>query len=223
MRNRTTLAVVLLASAALTLTACDPDSTAKSSPTTSTSVTTQATATTDTATAVPNFVGMGLQAAQDAAQAKGFDHLTSHDASGQDRHQLWDRDWTVCDQTPAAGSAADSSVKIDMGAVKTDETCPGAATTQPPTSTPSPTPVPITTSPRPKPRPKATATHHVSATSGGSTGGSSTGGSGGSTHTEPPVDNHGGATALCNDGTLSYSAHHRGTCSHHGGVAVFYN
>lgn len=31
-----------------------------------------------------------------------------------------------------------------------------------------------------------------------------------------------GATALCNDGTYSYSVHHRGTCSHHGGVAVWY-
>ncbi len=31
-----------------------------------------------------------------------------------------------------------------------------------------------------------------------------------------------GATALCNDGTLSYSQHHQGTCSHHGGVAVWY-
>jgi hypothetical protein len=29
---------------------------------------------------------------------------------------------------------------------------------------------------------------------------------------------HEGATAECNDGTLSYSANHRGTCSHHGGV-----
>ncbi|SRR6266516_867613 len=28
-----------------------------------------------------------------------------------------------------------------------------------------------------------------------------------------------GATALCNDGTCSYSAHAQGTCSHHGGVA----
>lgn len=31
-----------------------------------------------------------------------------------------------------------------------------------------------------------------------------------------------GATALCNDGTLSYAAHHQGACSHHGGVAQFY-
>ena len=28
-----------------------------------------------------------------------------------------------------------------------------------------------------------------------------------------------GATALCQDGTVSYSAHRQGTCSHHGGVA----
>ncbi len=31
-----------------------------------------------------------------------------------------------------------------------------------------------------------------------------------------------GATALCNDGTLSYKAHNRGTCAGHGGVKVFY-
>ena len=31
-----------------------------------------------------------------------------------------------------------------------------------------------------------------------------------------------GATARCRDGTLSYSAHRRGTCSHHGGVAVWF-
>lgn len=36
-----------------------------------------------------------------------------------------------------------------------------------------------------------------------------------------PVDG-GGATALCNDGSLSYAAHHQGACSHHGGVATFY-
>lgn len=30
--------------------------------------------------------------------------------------------------------------------------------------------------------------------------------------------NYGGASAICNDGTLSYSEHRKGTCSHHGGV-----
>jgi hypothetical protein len=32
----------------------------------------------------------------------------------------------------------------------------------------------------------------------------------------------GGATAMCNDGTYSFAAHHQGACSQHGGVAVFY-
>lgn len=32
----------------------------------------------------------------------------------------------------------------------------------------------------------------------------------------------GGATAKCNDGSYSYSATHSGTCSHHGGVAIWY-
>lgn len=38
---------------------------------------------------------------------------------------------------------------------------------------------------------------------------------------EPEINNS-GATAKCRDGTLSYSGHRRGTCSHHGGVAVWY-
>jgi hypothetical protein len=37
-----------------------------------------------------------------------------------------------------------------------------------------------------------------------------------------PVAPGGGATALCNDGTYSYAAHHQGACSGHGGVKVFY-
>ena len=32
---------------------------------------------------------------------------------------------------------------------------------------------------------------------------------------KPPA----GATAKCRDGTFSFSKHHQGTCSHHGGVA----
>jgi endonuclease YncB( thermonuclease family) len=34
-----------------------------------------------------------------------------------------------------------------------------------------------------------------------------------------PANACAGATAICSDGTCSYSAHHQGTCSHHGGVA----
>jgi hypothetical protein len=50
------------------------------------------------------------------------------------------------------------------------------------------------------------------------------------TETEPPAEtptsvtkaDQGNATAKCKDGTLSYSKHHSGTCSHHGGVAEWY-
>jgi Protein of unknown function (DUF3761) len=37
-----------------------------------------------------------------------------------------------------------------------------------------------------------------------------------------PVQPGNGATALCNDGTYSFAAHHQGACSGHGGVKVFY-
>lgn len=38
-----------------------------------------------------------------------------------------------------------------------------------------------------------------------------------------PSDPLRGATAVCRDGWISYSAHRRGTCSHHGGVARWIN
>ena len=47
-----------------------------------------------------------------------------------------------------------------------------------------------------------------------SAGGSSGGGS-------APVAPGGGPTAICNDGTQSFAAHHQGACSSHGGVRQF--
>jgi hypothetical protein len=41
-------------------------------------------------------------------------------------------------------------------------------------------------------------------------------------HTQVPVNPASGATALCRDGTYSYSATHNGTCSYHGGVVQWY-
>ncbi|MFC5153164.1 hypothetical protein [Streptomyces amakusaensis] len=72
---------------------------------------------------LPNLVGQQLQAAQDAAQAAGFYLLGSHDATGEGRMQVLDRNWKVCSQTPAPG-AADPSKMVDFGAVKIEETCP---------------------------------------------------------------------------------------------------
>lgn len=56
-------------------------------------------------------------------------------------------------------------------------------------------------------------------TSSGAPGGSGTSdGSGSSSGGGQEVPATGGPTAICNDGTASYSQHRSGTCSHHGGV-----
>lgn len=73
---------------------------------------------------VANFVGKGLQTSQDDAQSLGFRNLTSHDASGRQRHQILDRDWVVCSQTPSAGTSAPTDTLLDFAVVKTVEVCP---------------------------------------------------------------------------------------------------
>ncbi|WP_406387971.1 hypothetical protein [Streptomyces sp. NBC_00887] len=73
---------------------------------------------------VPNFVGMGLQSAQDKAQAEGFPLLTSHDSAGRDRLQALDRNWKVCSQSVKAGKTVSTDIELDFGAVKLEETCP---------------------------------------------------------------------------------------------------
>jgi hypothetical protein len=72
---------------------------------------------------LPDLVGKGLQSAQDTAQAAGFFNLTSHDSLARGRNQIEDRNWKVCFQTPKAGRHS-TKTKIDLGAVKVEETCP---------------------------------------------------------------------------------------------------
>ncbi len=74
--------------------------------------------------AVPDFVGMGLQSAQDTAQAEGFHALTSHDSLGRDRMQAFDRNWKVCSQNVKAGRTVSTETDLDFGAVKLEEDCP---------------------------------------------------------------------------------------------------
>ncbi|MFI7890851.1 hypothetical protein ACIFUY_06260 [Streptomyces sp. CACIS-1.16CA] len=75
---------------------------------------------------VPNFVGMGLQFAQDAAQEKGFYSLKSHDSTGRDRFQAFDRNWKVCSQNIKAGKTVGTDTTLDFGAVKLEEACPAS-------------------------------------------------------------------------------------------------
>ncbi|MFE7836874.1 PASTA domain-containing protein [Streptomyces sp. NPDC057474] len=74
--------------------------------------------------AVPDFTGMGLQSAQDAAQDAGFYDLTSHDSLGRGRLQAFDRNWKVCSQNIKAGTSTTTGAELDFGAVKLEEDCP---------------------------------------------------------------------------------------------------
>lgn len=72
--------------------------------------------------ALPDLVGQDLQAAQDEAQAAGFYALDDQDASGQNRLQVLDRNWTVCSQEPAAGTHP-TDTPVTLYAVKDGEAC----------------------------------------------------------------------------------------------------
>ncbi|MFF0747307.1 hypothetical protein ACFYVL_43695 [Streptomyces sp. NPDC004111] len=79
---------------------------------------------------LPDFVGQGLQSAQDNAQAAGFYLLKSHDALGRGRKQVLDRGWKVCSQTPKPGSHP-TSTTVDFGTVKLEESCPAGDVAEP--------------------------------------------------------------------------------------------
>ncbi|MFJ5259486.1 PASTA domain-containing protein [Streptomyces sp. NPDC088387] len=142
MRTRTT-AAALAAVALLTLTACGsgddtgpgtPDTTAEDAATTEAETDAPADTpaddtddnTGDEAEAesaeLPDLTGQDLQEAQDTAQAAGFYVLDDQDASGQERLQIMDRNWTVCRQEPAAGTHS-TDTPVVLYAVKDDETC----------------------------------------------------------------------------------------------------
>jgi hypothetical protein len=74
----------------------------------------------DTAT-VPDVVGQDHQLAQDTMQAAGFYVLDEKDCSGQDRMLLWDRNWTVVEQTPPGGTKTSVDDTITLCSVKDGE------------------------------------------------------------------------------------------------------
>jgi hypothetical protein len=96
----------------------------------------------------------------------------------------------VCESMGETDPAAISNMSTKL--VVLERSVAAATTTTEPAPTLPPPTAPRTTAPRPAPKPTPT--------------------------TASKPDN-GGATAVCRDGTLSYSAHRSGTCSHHGGVA----
>ncbi len=99
---------------------------------------------------LPDVVGMTLDTAEQTVQDAGWNDVSSHDVL-RSRTQIVDSNWQVCDQTPVAGPA-DADAEVDLGVVRTDETCPGqtpttTTTPSPSTTRPLPTTVPRLTTP----------------------------------------------------------------------------
>lgn len=124
--NRRTLACTAAAIAILgTATACKPTTTTGSNGSTATATSNNGgNKASSQKKTVPNFVGMGLQSAQDTAQKAGFYSLTSHDALGRARMQILDGEWKVCSQNIKASTSVATNTELDFGAVKLTETCP---------------------------------------------------------------------------------------------------
>ncbi|MFD5208368.1 hypothetical protein ACFWNF_15760 [Streptomyces anulatus] len=132
--NTRTLTVALACIAAVALVGCDPAATEVTPDTpAATEPAAKAPAAPSAAEdepaeekAVPTFVGMGLQSAQDTAQAEGFFSLRSHDSAGRDRLQALDRNWKVCSQSVTPGKVIPTDTTLDFGAVKLEEECPAS-------------------------------------------------------------------------------------------------
>ncbi|MEU6627068.1 hypothetical protein ABZ905_02110 [Streptomyces parvus] len=129
--NTRTLTIALACAATVALVGCDPaateptpDAPAATEPATKAPAPSATEEEQAERKAVPDFVGMGLQSAQDAAQAEGFYSLKSHDSAGRDRMQAFDRNWKVCSQNMAPGKVIPTDTTLDFGAVKLEETCP---------------------------------------------------------------------------------------------------
>ena len=70
---------------------------------------------------VPDVVGKNHQYAQDTMQAVGLYNLDEEDATGQGRMLLWDRNWEVVEQVPAAGTMVTEDTVILLRSKKIGE------------------------------------------------------------------------------------------------------
>jgi hypothetical protein len=73
---------------------------------------------------MPRLGCFDLQEAQDTLQSAGFTTLASRDATGQGRHQIVDRDWTVTGQTPGPGGTWPKTTGVTLRVVKDGEPSP---------------------------------------------------------------------------------------------------
>ena len=76
---------------------------------------------------LPDVRGRGLREAQNTLRNAGFTHVVPKDARGEDREPSPAREWAVCTQAPEPGTAISVTTLVELGVVKLDEACPGAA------------------------------------------------------------------------------------------------
>ncbi|OUC91074.1 hypothetical protein CA984_35120 [Streptosporangium minutum] len=67
------------------------------------------------------MVGMNLQEGQDTMQAAGFYALDDQDSTGQGRLQIYDRNWVITKQDPAAGRKVATDTPVTLYAKKYGE------------------------------------------------------------------------------------------------------
>ncbi|WP_207621152.1 PASTA domain-containing protein [Streptosporangium minutum] len=70
---------------------------------------------------LPDVVGMNLQEGQDTMQAAGFYALDDQDSTGQGRLQIYDRNWVITKQDPAAGRKVATDTPVTLYAKKYGE------------------------------------------------------------------------------------------------------
>ncbi len=76
---------------------------------------------------MPDLNGENLQDAQDIIQSVTYGAIVitfSHDATDDERTQVLDAGWVVCDQSIPAGESLTMESLIDFGVVPLFETCP---------------------------------------------------------------------------------------------------
>ncbi|MFE2712237.1 DUF3761 domain-containing protein [Streptomyces mirabilis] len=154
---------------------------------------------------MPNLAGRSFDPLGKVLQC--FDHVKAlapdgHDVMNDSGDAI--QAWAVVSSKPASGTLVNLATPITLALRDPSAASASPSVKSTPTHSHSATPTkPAAHKPAPaRTTHRATVKQHTNA---------------------PAVDNHGGATAMCNDGTLSYSQHHQGTCSHHHGVAVWYN
>ena len=79
---------------------------------------------------LPDLEGKDLGTATETVKQLGFTDIVYRDAAGKGRKPTADKNWKVCDQTPAPGPT-NPKERVEFGAVQTKETCTSFPTNAP--------------------------------------------------------------------------------------------